>query len=135
MFSVEVLFEVLKVLLVGIFTYLQVIIVAWNLGYRYDPSLMLVPVVFSAYILAAKIMEKAERNWFIGIRTPWTLSSDKVWKKTHKKTAPLMKLAAAISLFAVVLPEYGVYFYAVPAFAVALFSTVYSYWAYRELAD
>jgi uncharacterized membrane protein len=77
-------------------------------------------------------MEKADRNWFIGIRTPWTLSSDKVWKKTHEKTAPLMKLAAAISLAAVVLPEYSIYFYAVPAFVVALFSTVYSYWAYRE---
>ncbi|MFQ3275252.1 MAG: putative membrane protein [Candidatus Nanohaloarchaea archaeon] len=130
--SFKDLFELLKLLLVGIFTYLQGLIVAWNLGYQYNISLMIAPVIFSAYLLTGKIMEKADRNWFIGIRTPWTLSSDRVWKETHEKTAPLMKLAAAISLAAIVLPEYSIYFYAVPAFAVALFSTVYSYWVYRE---
>lgn len=68
--SFEDLFELLKLLLVGIFAYLQVMIIAWNLGFRYNPALMVSPVVFSAYFLAAKIMEKAERNWFVGIRTP-----------------------------------------------------------------
>lgn len=133
--SFEDLFELLKVLLVGIFTYLQGLIVAWNLGYRFNFSMMVAPVVFSAYLLAGKIMEKAERNWFIGIRTPWTLSSDEVWKKTHKKTAPLMKLASAFTLAAFILPEYSVYFYAVPAFSVAVFSTIYSYIVYRRTPD
>lgn len=130
--SFEDLFKLLKLLLIGIFTYLQGLIVIWNLGYQYKISLMMAPVIFSAYLLVGKIMEKADRNWFIGIRTPWALSSDTVWKETHEKTAPLMKLAAFISLVAVVLPEYSVYFYAVPAFAVTLFATVYSYWVYRE---
>jgi hypothetical protein len=46
-----------------------------------------------------------------------------------------MKLAAVISLAALVLPEYSVYFYAVPAFAVAVFSTIYSYKVYREIPE
>lgn len=132
--SFEELFGLLKLLLLAIFTYLQVMIVVWNIGFRYNPALMVSPVVFSAYFLAAKIMEKAERNWFFGIRTPWTLSSDEVWRKTHERTAPLMELAAFISLIAVVLPGYSVYFYAVPAVIVAVFSTVYSYWVYRNYA-
>ncbi|MFB6208701.1 MAG: SdpI family protein [Candidatus Nanohaloarchaea archaeon] len=131
--SFEELFELLKLLLMGIFTYLQAMIIAWNLGYRFNASMMVVPVVFSAYYLAGRIMEKAERNWFIGIRTPWTLSSDQVWNKTHEKTAPLMKMAAAISLAGLLLPEYSVYFYAVPGFTVAIFSTIYSYWIYRKV--
>ena len=130
--SFEDLFELLKLLLVGVFTYLQGMIIAWNLGYQYNPSLMIAPVIFSTYLLVGKIMEKAERNWFIGIRTPWTLSSDTVWKETHEKTAPLMKMAAVISLLALAIPEYSVYFYAVPVFAVAAFSTAYSYWFYRN---
>lgn len=133
--SFEDLFELLKLLLVGIFTYLQGLIVAWNLGYRYDASLMVVPVVFSAYLLAAKIMEEADRNWFIGIRTPWTLSSDRVWEETHEKTAPLMKLAAVVSLAPAVFPGYSVYFYTVPAVLIAVFSTLYSYWSYRKLEE
>lgn len=133
--SFEDLFELLKVLLVGIFTYLQGLIVAWNLGYQYNVSLMIAPVIFSAYLLAGKIMEQADRNWFIGIRTPWTLSSDEVWKKTHEKTAPLMKLAAVVSLAAVILPEYSIYLYAVPALAIASFSTMYSYIVHRRTLE
>lgn len=130
--SFEGLFELLKLLLIGIFTYLQSMIIIWNLGYKYNTSLIVIPVVFSAYYLAGKIMEKAERNWFIGIRTPWTLSSDEVWKKTHEKTSPFMKLAAVISLGAIALPQYSIYLYALPAVAVALFSTLYSYWIYQD---
>lgn len=126
------LFELLKVLLVGIIAYLQTAIIIWNLGYTYNPVYILVPVIFSAYVLAGQIMQKAEQNWFIGIRTPWTLSSDQVWKETHETMAPLMKLAGALSLLVFVFPEYGVLFFAVPAAAVALFATIYSYWLYRK---
>ncbi|MDY6761784.1 MAG: SdpI family protein [Candidatus Nanohaloarchaea archaeon] len=133
--SFENLFELLQLLLIGIFTYVQAMIITWNLGHKFNPSLMVMPVVFSAYYLAGKIMEKAERNWFIGIRTPWTLSSDEVWKKTHENTSPLMKLAAAISLAALVVPEYSVYLYAAPAFLVAIFSTIYSYIIYRNTQE
>lgn len=131
--SFEGLFELMKLLIIGIMTYIQSLIIAWNLGMQYNISLMVAPVIFSAYLLTAKIMEKAERNWFIGIKTPWTLSSDEVWKKTHEKTAPIMKTAAAISLAPIIWPEYSIYFYAVPAFIIALFSTIYSYWAYRNI--
>ncbi|MFB6143925.1 MAG: SdpI family protein [Candidatus Nanohaloarchaea archaeon] len=130
--SFEELFELLKLFLLAIFTYLQAALVAWNSGFRFNPSLMVVPVVFSAYFLAGKIMERAERNWFVGIRTPWTLSSDEVWRETHDRTAPLMKLAAFVSLLAVFLPRYSTYFYVVPVAAIALFASVYSYYLYRS---
>ncbi len=130
--SFEDLYQLLKLLVTGIFVYLQGMIILWNLGYQYNTTSMVVPVVFSAYYLAAKIMERAERNWFVGIRTPWTLSSDEVWKDTHEKTAPLMKLAAAISLAVLAFPDYGIWLLVLPAVAVAVFSTIYSYWSYRK---
>ncbi|MDY6778127.1 MAG: SdpI family protein [Candidatus Nanohaloarchaea archaeon] len=126
------LFSLLKVLITGIMTYIQGLIVLWNMGYTYDPVLMLVPVIVSAYFLAGRIMEEADRNWFIGIRTPWTLSSDAVWDRTHETVAPLMKLAAAIAVLPIFFPRYGVYFFALPAFLIAVFSFVYSYWIYTE---
>lgn len=130
--SFESLFEDLKVLMAGIFLYTQGMIVAWNMGYQYDPTILILPIIVAAYYLTGEIMEKADRNWFIGIKTPWTLSSDTVWKKTHKTTAPLLKAAAVIAFGALLRPEYSIYFYAVPACAIALFATIYSYWAYRE---
>lgn len=131
--SFEDLFDFLKLLIAAIFVYLQGMIIAWNLGYRYNPAFMVAPIIFSVYLIAAKILEKAERNWFIGIKTPWTLSSDEVWEKTHKRTAPLFKIASLATLLPLVFPEYSIQFYVIPAVLITLFSTVYSYWIYRKL--
>lgn len=130
--SFDDVFEVFKVLITGVLAYVQVMIVAWNAGYQYDPAMMVVPIIFSVYYMTGEMMEQADRNWFIGIKTPWTLSSDDVWEKTHARTAPLLKLAAVIALVALVFPVYSIYFYAVPACLVALYATVYSYWVYRQ---
>jgi len=36
------------------------------------------------FIAIGNLLPRARPNWFIGIRTPWTLSSDRVWEKTHR---------------------------------------------------
>lgn len=126
------IYSVLMLVLIGISGYIQLMIILWNTGYTYNPSQFVIPVVVAAYYTAGKVMEKAERNWFVGIRTPWTLSSDVVWKKTHEKTAPLFKLSAIIALFAFFLPGYEILIYVVPAVAASIFATIYSYMAYQE---
>ena len=35
------------------------------------------------FILMGNYMPKLPQNWFVGIRSPWTLSSDVIWRKTH----------------------------------------------------
>lgn len=36
------------------------------------------------FILLGNVIPKMPSSFFIGIRTPWTLSSELVWRKTHK---------------------------------------------------
>lgn len=36
------------------------------------------------FIIIGNLLPRARSNWFVGIRTPWTLSSDRVWEKTHR---------------------------------------------------
>jgi uncharacterized membrane protein len=49
------------------------------------------------------LLPRARPNWFVGIRTPWTLSSDRVWEKTHRLGGRLFVaggiLIAVVSLF------------------------------------
>jgi uncharacterized membrane protein len=71
----------------------------------------------------------------VGIRTPWTLSSEAVWRHTHDRAATLFKIAGAIALGGLVFPAYFIYFVAVPAAAIALFTTVYSYLDYRRVTN
>ena len=35
-------------------------------------------------VVIGNLLPRARSNWFVGIRTPWTLSSDRVWEKTHR---------------------------------------------------
>jgi uncharacterized membrane protein len=78
------------------------------------------------------LCENAKRNWFIGIRTPWTLSSDKVWDKTNKLGGKLFKIAGVVALFGIFFRSYTMYFVLVPAISFAVYTIVYSYLEYRK---
>ena len=50
--------------------------------------------VFLAVI--GNLFGKVTRNFFIGIRTPWTLASDQVWERTHRFAAPVFVLGGVL---------------------------------------
>jgi len=52
--------------------------------------------VFIAII--GNLLGKARPNWFAGIRTPWTLSSDRSWDVTNRWAARLFMAAGFVSL-------------------------------------
>ena len=45
---------------------------------------LIFPLMGLMFILIGNILPKIPSNFFAGIRTPWTLSSEKVWRKTHR---------------------------------------------------
>jgi uncharacterized membrane protein len=48
---------------------------------------------------------RVEPNWFFGLRTPWTLSSDVVWRKTHRAAGQLAVLVGSgLAAFGIWLP-------------------------------
>jgi uncharacterized membrane protein len=54
-------------------------------------------------ILLGNPMGKVTPNFFVGIRTPWTLASSKVWYATHRLSARLMVASGLLGLLAVLL--------------------------------
>jgi uncharacterized membrane protein len=78
------------------------------------------------------LIENAKRNWFIGIRTPWTLSNDEVWDKTHKIGGKLFKLAGILALFAIFFERYAILVIVVPLIVVSIYTVVYSYLEYQK---
>jgi len=108
-------------------------IVAFNLGYEFDFVALVLLGVAGLFYYVGVLLEEAKRNWFVGIRTPWTLSSDTVWEATHELGARLFKICALAAVFGVFADEYAVYFVAVPALATAVLTVVYSYVIYDRL--
>ena len=77
-------FNLFIVLMIVFLTYVHGLTIAWNLGYTgFQMSTALLPAMGLLFIFVGYMLAKAKRNFFIGIRTPWTLSSDTVWDKTH----------------------------------------------------
>ena len=123
------------VLTVGVLAYAHGVVLALNLGYEFSILRAIVPVVAALTVAAGYVLERAERNWFVGIRTPWTLSDAAVWDETHRHAAPLFKLAGTVTLGGLLFPTYAFAFLVGPLVAVALYATGYSYVAYRRRAD
>lgn len=57
--------------------------------------------IFMLLVLAGNPLGKVRRNFFMGIRTPWTLASERVWYATHRLAARLMVASGVLGLFAV----------------------------------
>lgn len=122
----------LTAFLIGFMAYIQALIVIWNLGYVFDISKAIAPAVAATYYAIGVMMQKTERNWFIGLRTPWTLSSDEIWRKTHERCGPLFKFCAVIALGTLAYPQHVLELLILPVLAASLYGTVYSYKIYSE---
>jgi len=127
-------YDLIAVVSVGVVGYVHLLVVAWNLGYGVSVTRAIVPVLAVVYYVAGVVVDHADQNWFVGIRTPWTLSSEEVWNRTHERTAVLFKLAAVVALLALPFPEYLVPIAIVPIALVAAVATVYSFVVYRRVS-
>lgn len=113
--------------------YVHGLVLATNLGVDVSMPRALVPALAALYYGAGVLLERAEPNWFVGIRNPWTLSDERVWERTHEKGGKLFKAAAVLSLGGVVAGEYVIAFVVGPLLLAAVATTAYSYWAYSKL--
>jgi len=114
------------------FLYLHVLTIIFNLGYMLNMTLFLIPAFATLFYFIGVMISKAKRNYFIGIRTPWTLASDSVWDKTHALGGKLFKLAAIISLIGMLFGQYAIWFMLAPVMVAAIATAVYSYLVFRK---
>lgn len=115
------------------FAYIFGLTIFWNLGLRFNLVQFMVPGFAFLFYAISTVVRHAEPNWTIGIRTPWTLSSDSVWHKTHKLGGKLFQVVAVISLLGIFMPSYAIWFVTLPVMAVAINLVLYSYLEYRKI--
>jgi uncharacterized membrane protein len=115
--------------------YIHLLAILWNFGYKFDFSKFLIPAFAILLYYIGVLTSKAEQNWFIGIRTPWTLSSKNVWKKTHERASVLYKLSAGICLLGILFPSLVVWFILIPILSCTVYAIVYSYLEFGRVND
>ena len=112
--------------------FIHIHIILWNLGLKINPNMILPIGVGILFYHMGLLWEKAKKNWFIGIRTPWTMTSDTVWDKTNKLAGKLFKIAGYIAISAILLPNYAIFFIAIPILLITPYTVYYSYKEYQK---
>jgi uncharacterized membrane protein len=90
------------------------------------------------FVVLGNAMPKLRPNYFVGIRTPWTLASKEVWMKTHRVGGALMMLVGFLMLLlCVVVPlKYYAFWVELPAIGLlTLFLLFYSYLLSKKQAS
>lgn len=83
---------------------INVITILTGLGYNL-PIITLGHVILGGiFIILGNYLQQVRPNFFIGIRTPWTLSSEKVWKDTHRFSSKLFVIAGIVIICAMFMP-------------------------------
>jgi len=112
--------------------YIYGLTLVWNLGYRFNMIQFLVPALSTLFFFTGHLIANTKMNWFVGIRTPWTMNNPKVWQKTHAIGGKLFKLVGLISLIGVLLPDFAFYLLLIPLLFTVVFVFVYSYVLYSR---
>jgi uncharacterized membrane protein len=85
-------------------------------------------------VVLGNYLPKLRSNFFMGIRTPWTLSSEEVWYQTHRVGGRVMVAGGLLVLLGSFLPfPWGLALAVVGALVPAVGITIYSYVLYRRL--
>lgn len=127
--SVYLFVMVLMIALVG---YIHALMLWAALRPRLDVSRALVGGVMLMLALMGNVMGKIKRNLYMGVRTPWTLASERVWSDTHRVAAWWL-VGAGLVGFIACLAGLPVWVPLIPLVAAILWTCVFSYLRYKEL--
>jgi uncharacterized membrane protein len=94
---------------------------------------MMIGGVGLLFILLGNYMPRMKSNWWMGIRTPWTLSSESVWRSTHRLGGRTFVLGGVLMLASLALPAQARVGALIAAVVLsALVPAVWSYVAWRR---
>ncbi|MGB4178064.1 MAG: SdpI family protein, partial [Halanaerobiales bacterium] len=101
--------------------------------YELDISRIVVVGAALLFIVMGNYLPKVKHNYFVGVRVPWTLASEKVWKKTHRFAGKLFVISGIIIFLSIFVSEIiRFWLIMICALVTSLASMVYSYLVYRQ---
>ncbi|MGB9641037.1 MAG: SdpI family protein [Anaerolineales bacterium] len=120
------------VLVVAFMLYIHLLTLIYNLGYTFAMSRAMLPALGVLIFAAGVLVSNAQPNWFIGIRTPWTLSNTIVWDKTHRLGGILFKIGGVLIVLGLFFGKYTFWFVMVTILIAAFVPVLYSYFLFRK---
>ncbi|MGE6849375.1 SdpI family protein [Bacillus tropicus] len=121
-YSVVVLLFLVNMLVIGV-------------GLGYDIPMNSTPLILVGllFIVIGNYLPQCKPNYFVGIKTPWTLSNEEVWRKTHRFSGKVFVILGIIMILSIFVPVTWKSFIMVVVIIGAVGLTMgYSYVAYKK---
>lgn len=134
-FSVDAFRETywyIMALVQGLFAYLNVVIMYASISGSTHLGQLFLAGFFLFFALLGNVLGRVKRNFWVGVRTPWTLASDAVWNQTHRLAAWLF-VAWGVGGFVLLLLGMPFWWIFLGLVAVVLVPVFYSLTLYKRL--
>ncbi|NLN48074.1 MAG: SdpI family protein [Clostridiales bacterium] len=114
---------------------MHVMIITAALGYKVNVTRLTIFSISLLFSLMGNVMGRVKHNYFVGIKTPWTLASEEVWTKTHRLAA-LLWTAGGIAGMALSLFNVSSFLVLMAILLLpSLIPVIYSYFIFKKLSD
>ncbi|MFL5764809.1 MAG: SdpI family protein [Bacteroidia bacterium] len=125
-------YRIIRLVLHSFMTFTFFVSILYALGYPVNIALLIVYGTLTLFLILGNYMGNVRPNFFVGVRTPWTLSNEQVWMKTHRFTGKLWVVSTILAM--VIIPfipsadiVFGIYL------AVIIIAPIaYSYIEYKK---
>lgn len=125
---------IIRLILVAVFALLQIVTIFISLGATFIKVDTIVKLMIGIlFIVVGNMMPKFKQNYFVGIKTPWTLNNEAVWAKTHRHGGFVWFAAGFLMSVLAFLPGVGsavVYFSVI--LIVSIEPIIFSWFQYRK---
>jgi len=127
-------YEVIVASVLVLILVLHGVVLAVALGHHVSVARIVPALVGALFVVIGNMMPLVRPNWWFGIRTPWTLSNDRVWARTHRLAGYCMTAGGlAMIVAALALPApLGVPVLLAVAVAATIGPALYSYLTWKR---
>ena len=89
---------------VGFMCALHVLVLGRALGWPVDMTSAVLLGIGLMFMIIGNVLPRTRSNWWIGIRTPWTMESENVWRATHRLAGKTFMIGGAVTVIGALLP-------------------------------
>jgi uncharacterized membrane protein len=125
-------FAIIRTVVIALFFGLDAVTLLGIRGESSHLNALIAAEVGIALLVIGNYLPKVKSNWFVGVRTPWTLSSEASWRQTHRLAGWLFTVGGTVTFItAFVRPDFAP-FALIGTLAVAAgVSIVFSYFVWK----
>jgi uncharacterized membrane protein len=109
------------------------LIAMFSLGYSFDITRVVTYALVLMLLVLGNYMSSVRLNYSVGIRTPWTLNNEIVWKRTHRFTAKLWVFSSVAMLIALPFISAALIVFLAFVGVITIIPIIYSYFVFKTL--